>query len=189
MHESKLLKEYMILTQKVPRLNRETSHQSLAPFVPFIGMRIYKHLLLVEDDEDDQEFFLETVRQIDSTIRCAVAANGQKALQFLITTKSSPQIIFSDQYMPVMDVYEFLRHLKTEGLYEGYKQIPIVVFTSSEGDEQKALRNGAQLCIAKPATSKVYYNMLSTLLSFDVRKDNELLRDLIKYKVRMGDSG
>ena len=43
-------------------------------------MTYYKKLLLIDDDRDDHEFFLEAINEIDSTITCKTFFDGEQAL-------------------------------------------------------------------------------------------------------------
>ncbi len=43
-------------------------------------------LLVVDDDTDDIELFIEAAKEIDETIECTTAHNGQQALELLKNT-------------------------------------------------------------------------------------------------------
>jgi hypothetical protein len=45
---------------------------------------ITKNIFLVEDDEDDQQFFIEAIKDIDKSISIFLAKNGADALTSLI---------------------------------------------------------------------------------------------------------
>ena len=53
-----------------------------------------KHkILLVDDDADDQVFFLDVLSEINQHIQCEVASNGEEALQKLVQSLQ-PDLIF-----------------------------------------------------------------------------------------------
>ena len=51
-------------------------------------MIYYKRLLLIDDDQDDHEFFLEAIQEIDSSITCTAFFDGEQALGKLQESKS-----------------------------------------------------------------------------------------------------
>src|SRR4051812_6257530 len=109
----------------------------LVLFVARIRMTIYKNILLVEDNPDDQEDFLETVEEIDPSIKCLVARNGLKAMSDLVEAKTLPDLIFLDINMPNVDGYNFLHALRINTMYAAFKHIPVVLLTGAMRDEQK----------------------------------------------------
>jgi CheY-like chemotaxis protein len=61
-------------------------------------------LLIVDDDPDDREFFMEAVKEVDETIECVTASNGIQPLQWLRHTGHPvPDLIFSDISMPLLN--------------------------------------------------------------------------------------
>jgi CheY-like chemotaxis protein len=148
-------------------------------------MVFYKNLLLIEDDTDDQEFFLEIIYAIDTTIHCTIAHNGKKALQHLLSVTTTPELIFLDLNMPVMNGYEFLRCLTKDKKYEAFAHIPVVVLTTSTVEAEKCKEAGAAFYLIKPPSFEQLYIMLSTVLTRDVAKDTVQLRKLIKAKTRL----
>jgi len=57
-------------------------------------MIYYKRLLLIDDDQDDHEFFLEALQEIDSSIRCTAFFDGEQALRQLKNGESEvPDLI------------------------------------------------------------------------------------------------
>eukprot|EP01035_Chromulina_nebulosa_P054372 gene54372-74484_t len=67
-----------------------------------------KSILLVEDDKDDQEFFIEAIKDIENVTLYFVANNGKEALDKLRNSKVLPDLIFTDINMPVMNGIECL---------------------------------------------------------------------------------
>lgn len=72
--------------------------------------------LLVEDDVDDQEIFQMALDQVDKEATCTIASNGIEALSLLNSDQYySPQLIFVDINMPLMNGIEFLTELRKLG--------------------------------------------------------------------------
>ena len=59
-----------------------------------------KSLLIVDDDPDDRSLFIEAVKEIDDTIHCISATNGQEALEVLNSADQLPDFIILDLRMP-----------------------------------------------------------------------------------------
>ena len=88
---------------------------------------LHTRLLLVDDDADDQLFFLDALNELGKPVNCALASNGQEALEKLSTTLP-PDLIFLDLNMPVMDGFECLTELRKR---EQLKDVPVIIFTTT----------------------------------------------------------
>ena len=101
-----------------------------------------KYCLLVEDDPEDQELFMDALHNISSNSGCYAVSNGEEALFTLLQENFKPDYIFTDLNMPRMNGFEFLKILK--GI-EKFRSIPVIVFSSDCSDEQvqKAKQLGA----------------------------------------------
>ncbi|MEX1241829.1 MAG: response regulator [Cyclobacteriaceae bacterium] len=96
-------------------------------------MRKEKYCLLVEDDPDDQDLFIDALHDVSSTTGCYAVSNGQEALYTLLQTDFNPDYIFTDLNMPKMDGFEFLRILRS---MERLRNIPVIVYSSDYSEEQ-----------------------------------------------------
>jgi CheY-like chemotaxis protein len=103
----------------------------------------YNHILLVEDDPDDQFFFTEALYQVLPQATCTIARNGMEALE-LIETKAT-DLIFTDINMPVLGGIDLLRELNKRNL-----QMPVVVMSSSAVKEKECEDLGAVSFVLKP---------------------------------------
>jgi len=95
-----------------------------------------KNVFLAEDDEDDQQFFIEAVKEIDNFICIYVANNGVEALAKLNNMLVLPDLIFMDINMPLMNGFECLTQLKRK---IRFKNIPVVILTTSNNRSEKEL--------------------------------------------------
>ncbi len=115
-------------------------------------MTTTKKIMIVDDDEDDMEFFCEAVMEIDASLACVTATNGEDALQKLRKGKTQlPDLIFLDLNMPRMDGKTCLRELKKDN---DLKNIPVIISTTSSHhrDVQETLQLGAVHFMTKPST-------------------------------------
>ena len=128
--------------------------------------------LLVDDDADDRTLFIEAVEEIDKTIECKTANNGEQALALLRNTENSlPDFIFLDIRMPRINGKKCLFEIKKD---ERLKHIPVIIYTTSKGvEESKELREmGAFYFISKPSNAdEIYY-----LISFVMDQQSKVLR-------------
>jgi len=108
-----------------------------------------KSVLLVDDDEDDREFFLAVLETIDESIRCETAENGSVALRNLTDGHRMPDLIFLDLNMPVMNGKQFLKEIKK---HEHLENIPVIILSTSSDQAtiSETARLGAVDFITKP---------------------------------------
>ena len=104
-----------------------------------------KKILIVDDEKD----LVETIIfQLEGSGYEAIAAyDGQEGLDK--ARKDKPDLIILDLMLPKLDGYKVCRMLKFD---EGYKNIPIIMFTAraQEQDKKLGLEVGANAYITKP---------------------------------------
>ncbi len=105
-----------------------------------------KRILVVEDNLDNRRILVYRLRRIGE-FEIVEASNGQEALELIETC--TPDLIFMDLKMPVMDGWEATRRIRAR---ECGRRIPIIALTAQAmaGDEQKALAAGCDDYVAKP---------------------------------------
>lgn len=117
-------------------------------------------ILYAEDDPDDVFMIQQAFETHDPTTQLIHATNGLQALELLSQLRVSnnlPCLIILDINMPVMDGKETLMRLKQT---EEYKNIPVVLFTTSSSDGDKAF---AQKWDAAFITKPLVYAKLEEL--------------------------
>ncbi len=109
-------------------------------------MQLLKKILVVDDDADDREFFLEAIKEIDPAILCDEAKDGLEAITILETVPPPPSLIFLDLNMPIMSGMEVLEKVKSI-----HKEIPIIIYTTTSNLAQKAksIAMGANFFLTK----------------------------------------
>ena len=130
-----------------------------------------KHLLLVDDDEDDRDFFLSVLDSIDSSLTCDTAENGSVALQYLSQQHARPDVIFLDLNMPVMNGKQFLTEVKKR---DGLKDIPVIVLSTSADHSliSETGKLGAIDFITKPNKLSLLETRLREILTNPPKKQN-----------------
>ena len=100
-------------------------------------MKEQRIVYMIDDDVEDQEIFLETLCEIDASIKCLNFFNGSDALNQLLNKGTIlPDFIFIDLNMPVMNGYEFLKEVKTHKELIG---LPVIIYTTSSEQKHKEL--------------------------------------------------
>jgi len=113
-------------------------------------MVLIQSLLLVDDDQDDQQLFIDALGSVDSSVRVNFANDGMEALEKLQNNHPAvPDLILLDLNMPRMNGKQFLQTIKSS---ERLKDIPVVVYSTSsnENDKRETAILGAADFIVKP---------------------------------------
>lgn len=125
----------------------------------------YKNLFLIDDDEDDHEFLLEAVREIDPSIKCSFSFDGEKALGQLKNFNGTelPDLIILDTNMPKLTGKQILVQLKDDPILNS---IPVVMYSnfSTVSDNEQLLKLGAVHYLAKPSKFDEFKNALMQIL-------------------------
>lgn len=132
-------------------------------------MEELKRILLVEDDVNDVELTLESLKEYNLANEVVVARDGEEALDYLyrrnnfaVVPPGKPVVIFLDIKMPRMNGLEVLRKIKND---DDLKLIPVVMVTSSqeEPDLQEAYELGANAYVVKPVDVQQFMNAIKEL--------------------------
>jgi CheY-like chemotaxis protein len=109
-------------------------------------------ILLIDDDADDRELFCEAVAEVDKSINCITATNGEHALKLLSDAGTViPDFIFLDLNMPRMGGRQCLKQLKK---LKHLQQTTMIIYSTSKlpEDEEEARKSGAEYFLTKPDT-------------------------------------
>ncbi len=123
-------------------------------------------ILIVDDDEDDRQLFIESAKEVDDNIVCVEAHDGHEALQLLMNTENKlPDYIFLDLRMPRFNGKKTLAEIKKE---DRLLHIPVIIYTTSreleDSDELKKM--GAAHFVSKPVNpEEIYYLICSVIES------------------------
>jgi CheY-like chemotaxis protein len=96
-------------------------------------------VLLVDDDDEDNYFHQLVLEESFSVDKIKIVENGLKALDFIRSAPSSPELIFLDANMPRMTGWEFIEEYKK--LERKLHSVIIMLTTSLNPlDKQRAMR-------------------------------------------------
>lgn len=124
-----------------------------------------QHILLIDDDFDDREFFCEILDEINPELTCEMASNGLEALSQLEKNRA-PDIVFLDLNMPHMNGFDFLQKFRSTS---SFNNIPVIIYTTSDQlqDQKRAKELGAQGFFSKPSSLTTLGDKLRELLSLN----------------------
>lgn len=124
-------------------------------------------ILCVDDDPDDQLMVLDSLKEIDPTLRVASALNGVEALRFLEEGKQRgqlPCLVLMDINMPLMDGKQAITRIKKD---KALDSLPVVLFTTSSSPLDRAFceQHGVPF-ITKPISQKSLEETVRKLLTY-----------------------
>src|SRR6516164_4429901 len=106
-------------------------------------------ILLVEDNPNDAELTLRALRKSDIGARLVIARDGAEAIEYLLSNRPKPKVIFLDLKLPKIDGIEVLRRTRNDSRT---RSVPVVVLTSSqeERDITACYALGVNSYVVKP---------------------------------------
>jgi CheY-like chemotaxis protein len=96
------------------------------------------HIIIVEDDMDDQDIYREVFKRLQVANPVRYFSNSRDAFNFLMSAPERPYLIISDINMPGEDGLQFKQKIDSVD-YLRMKSIPFVFLTTSD-DEQMILQ-------------------------------------------------
>ena len=94
-------------------------------------MSRYNAILLIDDDEEDQEIFMDALKEVDPLLHCAVANDGEEAMKLLNDDALvKPDLIFIDMNMPKLNGKQVLQALKSTG---SLQDVPVIMYSTFFG--------------------------------------------------------
>ena len=122
-------------------------------------------ILLAEDDEDDQELIKLAFSKVTQEHDFKIVNNGQEVLDALSGPGHMPCMIILDLNMPRLDGLQTLRELRKE---PKYTDIPVVIFTTSDSDDNKrhSYSSGAADYFIKPSNMKDLVHAAKKMLTY-----------------------
>ena len=124
----------------------------------------YKNIMLIDDDIEDQEIFLEAIEQAGVSVNCTALENAKEALHKLLGKDLAVDLIFLDLNMPIMSGSQFLAEIKK---LDSLKDIPVIILSTSSDSNtiQQTKQLGATKFITKPETFDELVFVLKSVLN------------------------
>ena len=113
-----------------------------------LPIEMLQRIMLIDDDEDDREFFCFAIKEIDKSIVINCCTSGANALTLLQDSNTLlPQLIFLDINMPGHSGKDTLIALKK---WDRTNAIPVIMYSSSELERDEMKQLGAAHYLIKP---------------------------------------
>jgi len=124
-------------------------------------------IVLVEDDEEDVEFFVSVVHQIDPTIKVTVATSRDQL--FSETLNNVPDLFFIDSFLQLDSGFDCIKEIKVSQILES---VPIIMYTGSSNMQSvnEAFKAGASLYIIKPSSLTEVKFVLEQIFSLEQKQ-------------------
>lgn len=133
-------------------------------------MNTEKVILLVEDNPDDEELTIRSLRKANIANEIAVVRDGSEALDYLFCTgayagreaSKLPAVVLLDLKLPKITGIEVLQYLRAN---PRTCLIPVVVLTSSTEDEDMldSYESGANSYVRKPVDFNSFADAVTQL--------------------------
>lgn len=140
-------------------------------------------ILLVDDDEEDRQFFADALKSLDMKTELIELPDGKACVEYLNqNTSRGPNLVFLDLNMPIMNGFQCLEKIRKN---EDLKEVIVAIYStsSSEKDIEETFNKGANIYIKKPSSFKDLKNSLKQVIKTnwtyqlnDFKKENFLLK-------------
>ncbi|HEY7841105.1 MAG TPA: response regulator [Gammaproteobacteria bacterium] len=129
-----------------------------------------KLILLVEDNPDDEELTVRSLRKSGVANDIAIARDGSEAVEFLFcqgrhegrSPEIMPAVVLLDLKLPKLSGIDVLKRMRADPRTQ---YIPVVVLTSSSEDEDmvRSYESGANSYVRKPVNFEAFVQAVSQL--------------------------
>ena len=135
-------------------------------------------IMIIDDDADDRSMFAEALMEINESIQLIQMVSCERAIEyFSIKSAAIPDIIFLDINMPTMNGWQCLDNLREMA---NTKQIPVVIYTTSQSQEnyEKVKKMESTYFLSKPSKFKDLVKALVVVID----KEWEKLDAMMDFK-------
>lgn len=88
---------------------------------------LYKDILMIDDDPEDAEIFIDAVISLGKNIKCRYNRDSVKALEELRLSDKLPDLLFIDVNMPRLNGFDLVQQLQNDARL---KQIEVILMSS-----------------------------------------------------------
>lgn len=120
-----------------------------------------KHILLIDDDEDELQIFMAALNDAGIPAKCTYAKSAEQA--FRILDYLTPDLIFLDYNMPKINGLRCLKEIKQMNKVQ---DVPVILYSNFISNEmnQKAAELGVHVCIHKPVQFDTFTAILRDII-------------------------
>ena len=124
---------------------------------------LYKNILLIDDDPEDAEIFMEAADSLKKGIIVRWIGSPQQALQDLKEGANLPDLIFLDYNMPRINGFEMLEQFENDSRLSN---IPVILISTPSQDfmEKQLEKHTFIQYISKPNSYRDLVALLGSIL-------------------------
>ena len=124
-------------------------------------------IMIVDDDVDDIDIFIEAVHDVDPSIHCLSAQNGLDAINQIQASDILPNYIFVDMNMPKINGKQFTRDFRKNA---SFNDIKVIMYSTSKNDRDvKELKSlGANDFVQKPTSHQKLCSEIERIIANDL---------------------
>ncbi|MBC8321371.1 MAG: response regulator [Bacteroidetes bacterium] len=127
-------------------------------------------ILIVEDNPMDLDMTLEGFKEIQLDNIFDICRDGEEAIVYIENHRDNsmlnfPCLVLLDLKLPKVDGLDVLKYIRDD---EVWKKIPVIILTTSSGDEDidRAYKIGANSYLIKPVDSRAFIEVANNIKSF-----------------------
>jgi DNA-binding response OmpR family regulator len=127
-----------------------------------------KQILIVDDDEDDCDLFIDAAHVVDSELVIDKIFTVRGAMQ-LLREGYHPDFIFLDLNLPIVDGGTCLKEIRE---INSLSDVPVIIYSTSkrQSDEDRLSGMGADYFLTKPSSLEELCSEITFILSSVWRK-------------------
>jgi CheY-like chemotaxis protein len=124
-----------------------------------------KHLIIADDDEDDQMLLKEAIQECSDSIEITAISDGKQLMNFL-SKSNTAELILLDLNMPYKNGTDCLLEIRAN---EELRHIPIIVLSTSRNtrDIELCFTLGASLFFTKPCSFQALKMLIRSILEIN----------------------
>ena len=121
-----------------------------------------KYILYADDDREDQELFIEMLKEVDAKMSLVCVSDGEHAIEFLENLEPGatfPCLVLLDMNMPKLNGIETLKKIKNNSYYH---VLHVILFSTAikDNDIDIVLSLGAVDYVKKPMKYTEFENVV-----------------------------
>ena len=120
--------------------------------------RVTVKILVVDDSKLARMFLIKTLRELEPGAEILEGENGLEAVELF--KKETPDVVFLDLTMPVMDGYEALKEIMQ---IDPKAQVVVVSADIQAQAQAMVLESGAKMMVPKPINAEKMASVLQQL--------------------------
>lgn len=142
---------------------------------------LYKKILLIDDDNDDVEIFIEAIHSLSKNIHCQAETNPIRALENLKIIETLPDLIFLDYNMPFVNGSEFLSKMRE---VQKLSKIPVILYCTccAEVAQRLYMIQERVKYIVKPCSFAELQEILKNILEGNQSNESFLFQSVSSIK-------